>query len=659
MVISSVNRFIHKHGKVTFTFILVVIAIPFVFMTGGGGRPSARKIDMDQVVATYSGEEMTMGNLFDSYPRLTASNLNPESKYIIDGLLERQITLEEARSQGLDEVSKEDLLAEIVKSYPGRFDTDGKFDFTKYNSMPEVVRVRLEKSTQEKISTTRLTNKITAQGTAAVTNAQIKTAYNEANRSLDISALTLKSHKFTKDAKVTEEEIKAYFTKNIEDYRIAEKKSIQIVTFNKKDFISQVKVDDATLEPFYNETKVEKYNFGKVKAAHILIKVAKGAKKEDDAKAKKKIEDVLAAVKKGDKKFADLAKEFSEGPSNVKGGDLGWFTTGRMVPEFEKVIFVEKDGKLTTDVKMKKGEVSGIIKTQFGYHILTVTDLPKTFKQLKPRVSIDYKKPQAKILMEKAAYKFAAAVYDKVIEGSTPFTTAPTTFVELAKEAKLKVVTSKAFTVDSTIPEMKTKYFSKIIEKLDFTNPISEGIVSDNGLKSFVISIKTVVDSKLPEYKDSKDIKAKITKILKAEKSIELMDTAADKAIADLKAGLKAKTDFKTLAKTLKLKKIKTFKANKSPEGLNAGTPAKKELTGKQVGDVVGPVKFGKGIDILYVEKITNPTAKEFEAGKSAFAKTFRQSEGTKAWTTYRKALVEKAEIKLFTPFVKEETTTK
>jgi len=80
--------------------------------------------------------------------------------------------------------------------------------------------------------------------------------------------------------------------------------------------------------------------------------------------ARQKAEEVLAAVKKGDKSFAELAEEYSEDASGINGGDLGYFTAGQMLPEFEKAAFA-----------LKAGETSDIVKTQFGYHIIKVEEI--------------------------------------------------------------------------------------------------------------------------------------------------------------------------------------------------------------------------------------------------------------------------------------------
>ncbi len=87
-----------------------------------------------------------------------------------------------------------------------------------------------------------------------------------------------------------------------------------------------------------------------VKASHILVKKRSEAEK------------ILEELKKG-ANFAELAKKHSECPSRKRGGDLGWFGRGKMVPEFEKAAF-----------SLKKGELSDLVKTQFGYHLIKVTD---------------------------------------------------------------------------------------------------------------------------------------------------------------------------------------------------------------------------------------------------------------------------------------------
>lgn len=131
----------------------------------------------------------------------------------------------------------------------------------------------------------------------------------------------------------------------LEDMR----KRLIVETFLKKKVEKEAQVSDADMRKFYDENK-EKFKSGEqVKASHILVK------------SEKEAQDILAQLKSG-ASFEELAKKYSTDSSASKGGDLGWFPQGAMVPEFEKVAF-----------SLKEGETSGVVKTNFGYHIIKVT----------------------------------------------------------------------------------------------------------------------------------------------------------------------------------------------------------------------------------------------------------------------------------------------
>jgi len=140
----------------------------------------------------------------------------------------------------------------------------------------------------------------------------------------------------------------------------------------------QIQITEAEKKEFF-DTHPELFKTPEqVKASHILIKVDPAASEEDKASARKKIEEVQEKLKKGEK-FEDLAKAYSEGPSNTKGGDLGYFSRGQMVKPFEDTAF-----------SMKKGEVSDIVVTQFGYHLIQVNDK-------KPETTASYEEVKDKI----------------------------------------------------------------------------------------------------------------------------------------------------------------------------------------------------------------------------------------------------------------------
>ncbi|MDH3344874.1 MAG: peptidyl-prolyl cis-trans isomerase, partial [Desulfobacteraceae bacterium] len=140
------------------------------------------------------------------------------------------------------------------------------------------------------------------------------------------------------------------------------RKGMAIQQFVDKDLIQDVKVSQKEVKDFYKNNPDMFKQSEQVKASHILIKVDTQADKSAKDQANKKIKEIQKKLEDGED-FAGLAKEYSEGPSNVNGGDLGYFERGRMVKPFEDAAF-----------KLKPGEVSGMVETPFGYHLIKVVD---------------------------------------------------------------------------------------------------------------------------------------------------------------------------------------------------------------------------------------------------------------------------------------------
>jgi peptidyl-prolyl cis-trans isomerase C len=145
-----------------------------------------------------------------------------------------------------------------------------------------------------------------------------------------------------------------------------------------KQVVSKIKLSKEDAKKYYLANKAKFHQPERVHAQHILIKVEAGADEHNKAAALKKIEAVKKRVLAGED-FGKLAKECSEGPSNTRGGDLGYFTRGQMVKPFEDAAF-----------KLAPNEISGVVETQFGYHLIKVLDHQKgkdpAFEEVEPRV---------------------------------------------------------------------------------------------------------------------------------------------------------------------------------------------------------------------------------------------------------------------------------
>ncbi len=159
---------------------------------------------------------------------------------------------------------------------------------------------------------------------------------------------------------------------------------------------AEIKINDDEIKAYYEGNKKEFQQPEQIKARHILVKT------EDEAKAVRKELET-------NKDFAALAKDKSTGPSKTKGGDLGWFGRGQMVPEFEQVAF-----------SLKKGEISDVVKTKFGYHIIKVDDKKKasekSYEMVKKQIEDKLKQQKSKAVVDESKDKLMKKLKVEVFE---------------------------------------------------------------------------------------------------------------------------------------------------------------------------------------------------------------------------------------------------
>jgi peptidyl-prolyl cis-trans isomerase C len=168
----------------------------------------------------------------------------------------------------------------------------------------------------------------------------------------------------------------------LEKLRSDTRANMQITAMLEAELGVQTAVTPEQVNDFYVKNPAAFQQGERVKASHILIRVQANAEAAEREKALAKATAILADVKAG-KDFAALAKEHSDDPgSKASGGDLGYFQRGQMVPPFEQAAFA-----------LKPGEISDVVTTQFGYHVIKLTERKDAstvpFEQVKPRV-VDY-----------------------------------------------------------------------------------------------------------------------------------------------------------------------------------------------------------------------------------------------------------------------------
>jgi len=231
---------------------------------------------------------------------------------------------------------------------------------------------------------------------------------------------------FKKAQHFTQENFKAYITDrglSIDQVKEKIKKSLLYNKLFEPQFEGKIDVTETEANDYYNKNSAQFQVPEQVRASHILIKpdTSDPNTSPNDAKAaaKAKAEELLKKAKQPGSDFAKLAKDNSSCPSSAKGGDLNFFKRGQMVPEFDKVAF-----------ELEPGQISDVVETQYGYHIIKVTDKKeastKSFEEVKKDLILMLKNQKKQTAVREYIDSLKAKadiVYTEPVKQSQPETT--------------------------------------------------------------------------------------------------------------------------------------------------------------------------------------------------------------------------------------------
>ncbi|HUR33530.1 MAG TPA: peptidyl-prolyl cis-trans isomerase [Vicinamibacterales bacterium] len=193
----------------------------------------------------------------------------------------------------------------------------------------------------------------------SVSDKELQDEYKRRNDKIKLAVVAFNADSYRPDVSASDADVASYFEGHQADFRIPEKRKVKYVLVDIDALRTKVVISPADLTKAYNDNAQQYTTPEQVRASHVLLKT----EGKDDAAVKARAEEVLKEAR-GGADFAELAKKYSEDDSNSKnGGDLDYFGRGRMVPEFDAAAFA-----------MEVGQISDVVKTQFGYHIIKLTD---------------------------------------------------------------------------------------------------------------------------------------------------------------------------------------------------------------------------------------------------------------------------------------------
>jgi len=327
----------------------------------------------------------------------------------------------------------------------------------------------------------------------------------------------IKTKDFISQVKIDPAQVKAYYEQHKDKLIVPEQVKIEFLLLSASSLIPGIKVEEAELKKFYDENASKFQGDAQRRASHILIGFAANATPEQKQQAKAKAEEILAAIKKDPSKFESLAIKNSQDPgSAVKGGDLGSFGRGAMVKPFEDAAF-----------SMKLNEVSGLVESEFGYHIIKVTGITgenSDYDSLKPKIKAELIYQKAQAAFTEQADNFSNMVYEQ--SGSLQ---------PAAKAFGGQVQTSAWLTREEGMKFFKSDKLINLI--------FSDEVLKDHrNTEAVEVSPNNLVSARLLEYKPAAprsfdEVKGGIEDLLKLEAASKLALAKGSAALKSLQEG--------------------------------------------------------------------------------------------------------------------------
>lgn len=354
---------------------VLLVGVALSFVIGFGVLPTLRdKQGEGFVVAQVGDRRVTRGewnrayqNMLSSYRQIYQDRFSDEmAKQLrlrdkaLDNLINQALLLQEAEHMNL--VVSDEELQEIIRSLP-YFQKEGRFDKQQYLRLLGMNRLNpseFETLQREELLIRRLQEII--EGTVKVSEEELWDQYGLEKEEVSLGAVVIDPEEFEDAVEVTEEDLRQYFEKTKEDYLTPEKAKVKYVYFPFDDYRDQVKVYTGDIEDYYNLHHDEFSHPEELHLRHILLRVASPGDEALVQEKSKILEGLRERIEKGED-FAQLAKAHSEDTSAGNGGDLGYLKRGELVPEVEAAAF-----------SLKPGEVSGIVSSSYGLHLLKVEE---------------------------------------------------------------------------------------------------------------------------------------------------------------------------------------------------------------------------------------------------------------------------------------------
>ena len=500
--------------------LFLVIALVFVFFGVGSFGDDAQVqiiVTVDDAPITLQEFQRAYRNVEANYREIYKERFTPElaqqmnlRQQTLDQLVDTKLWAKEARRIGF-RASDEDVRQEIATS--PTFHSYGSFSPDRYRRLLRYLRMtpqEFEEQQRNRLVIERFQKFI--DGSIRATDYEIEELFRFEQEEVNLAFLKIASADLVDLVTIAEQQVREFYTNNTESFRIPERVRLHYVSYAPEDFESDASVSEDEVLDFYNTHKDDRFTEEKqVQARHILFSLADGVSDERKADTRSMAQGILERARKGED-FAALAEEYSQDTGTASnGGDLGLFGRGRMVKPFEEAAF-----------DMEVGQVSDLVETTFGFHIIKVEAIQP--ERIKPLEEV------ADTVTEELLERKSRAIAEKRAREDRKNIADGTTLLQFAESVGLEAKETPLVNQNETIPGLGRR--PKLVETAFGQSPgqISDPIQVDNTW--FLVSLTERVPSRIPAFTT---VQEEVEERYRSEQAERLAQEKADKLLTKLK----------------------------------------------------------------------------------------------------------------------------
>ena len=545
------------------------------------------------------------------------------SQRAAEQLITRQALLAEAQHLGL-RVSPEEVKDELQHGrYAATFFPGGNFiGQQEYEDMLQRANLTPTKF-EDEVGKDILLGKLQAliSGSANVSESDIHEMFVKQNSKVKFEYAVLKQDDIKKGLHPTDPELKAFYESHKASYAnsIPEKRKVKYAVIDTAKVESSLQVTQSDLQSYYDQHRDQYRVPEQVKVSHILIKTPLPGTdgKVDDkgaAEAQHRAEDILKQIQ-GGAKFETLAEKYSEDPGSAKqGGSLGWVGRGQTVPEFEKTAF-----------SLPKGQMSGLVKSSYGFHIIRVDDKQdahmKSLDEVKSEIEPQLKRQKAQQMAQQQAQNLLADAQKNGLDAA-------------AAKDHLPVITSDYFSRKDMLPGLgpSPQFMDAVFATTDKAKPdmapASDGTV-----------VFELLDTKLAATPSFEEIRSRVEDEFKNDQSRTLLTQKAQELSDRAKAEHDLKRAAKELGATMKTSDLVPPDGQVPEVGSMSGSAS--VAFSMKPGEISGPISNGSDAAVLSILENQQPSEADYAAKRDQIRDQLMQGKQQERFALFVSNLVD------------------